>query len=751
MECQEAIDIDVFADELFKKQFCYDNYSSGCWSLHTSSSNVEDISTELNLLSALKETLNSVKSSLNDYDIIEWSCHTNFTNPSAKILPTLRKSIHPELATQAWCKFYELLSYANVVPQNTNSLNSVHLCEAPGGFICALNHYLNSFSNAVSHHWVANSLNPYYEGNALDSCIVDDRLISRTLRSWFFGKDNTGDVFQTDFVSALCRKCHKSFHSEKIDLVTADGSLNCQDDPSEQETIVAPLHYTELLCALSVLSTHGNFVIKMFTLFEAHSVTLMYILSCVFRKVLVAKPATSKAGNSEVYVVAQDYCGKKYCTDLISSLKKHLPFKSFIRNRTELIPNLTIPKSFLKQHVACVRLFSEHQISTIKRNIFLFRKVDEPFKDEITRLQECTTQKFFDICNLKKVLAKKCIVQSGILRANVKSNLKARPKLEGSFTQRKESDTDVETQAKNCDSSNNWLKVKPVWIPLAGKNFWWDTSQAIVGKQVSAIHSSLFCSTDMVVHYEHVFDQYKQKEVQLLSKDPENSICNIALLEELSCLISNLNGNFVSVLQQNVDTFHSNWIQNLVKQSNPHLANIDVFLHNPISDIKIPENAELICSNFVLSCDNQLKWPELAVRFDLIKFVYVTVTCLRKGGACIFVLPSSLMRITAQILWVFSQCFSESLLHPVKSSDSYSHPAILFVGKKFSVPPTYIPHFKHLCDLVPMQGRELLELFPITALLHTDKASSFISALKAANETCLAEAAVSINYKLSAK
>jgi hypothetical protein len=49
------------------------------------------------------------------------------------------------LFLQAWCKFYENARSFILVPPtvvNTECLNSVHLCEAPGAFITSLNHFL---------------------------------------------------------------------------------------------------------------------------------------------------------------------------------------------------------------------------------------------------------------------------------------------------------------------------------------------------------------------------------------------------------------------------------------------------------------------------------------------------------------------------------------------------------------------------------------------------------------------------------
>ncbi len=50
-------------------------------------------------------------------------------------------------------------------------------------------------------NWMANTLNPYYEGNSLSCMIDDDRLIVDTLDKWCFGADNTGDVTGESFLT----------------------------------------------------------------------------------------------------------------------------------------------------------------------------------------------------------------------------------------------------------------------------------------------------------------------------------------------------------------------------------------------------------------------------------------------------------------------------------------------------------------------------------------------------------------------
>lgn len=91
----------------------------------------------------IKERLNDVKNRLNDYPLEEWSKHTHKRDPAGGIGWSLNSGIHAEFVTKAWCKFYELLSSYPVVRRCIDGrFNSMHLCEAPGAFVAALNHFL---------------------------------------------------------------------------------------------------------------------------------------------------------------------------------------------------------------------------------------------------------------------------------------------------------------------------------------------------------------------------------------------------------------------------------------------------------------------------------------------------------------------------------------------------------------------------------------------------------------------------------
>ena len=64
-------------------------------------------------------------------------------NTASTIVPYLRETINIEIGTQAWAKMYEILTSFQLINHiNNQKWITLHLCEAPGGFISALNHFL---------------------------------------------------------------------------------------------------------------------------------------------------------------------------------------------------------------------------------------------------------------------------------------------------------------------------------------------------------------------------------------------------------------------------------------------------------------------------------------------------------------------------------------------------------------------------------------------------------------------------------
>ncbi|XP_056634324.1 cap-specific mRNA (nucleoside-2'-O-)-methyltransferase 2 [Diorhabda sublineata] len=317
-----------------------------------------------------KDELNRIKGLLSKYKLKVWSKHTANRDRAGFVLKKLAENVKPELLTQAWCKFYEILANFPVVPLcavDNKKLESLHLCEAPGAFICSLNHYLVLNYPGLSWSWLANTLNPNYEGNELCEMIPDDRFIRHTLKNWIFGEDFTGDL--TKPYNHQCLVNH--LKNAKITLVTADGSVDCMSDPGEQEKLVERLHFCETFTALRILQTGGTFILKIFTMFEESTINILYILNCLFDKVAVFKPCTSKSGNSELYVVSTKFKGFNLIAQFWEKIWKVYEDINIFKSKTMFRLD-DLPKSFLDEVQYCSDFFMKKQADTILSNIYHF-------------------------------------------------------------------------------------------------------------------------------------------------------------------------------------------------------------------------------------------------------------------------------------------------------------------------------------------------------------------------------------------
>ncbi|CAF1359262.1 unnamed protein product [Rotaria sordida] len=465
----------------------------------------DDISSLLENLITIKQQLNDVKSLLSDKDIIDWNRHTAYMNTASTIVPYLREKLNIEIGTQAWAKMYEILVNFNLINCiNNQKLITLHLCEAPGAFISALNHFLVTHEETqnIEWQWFAQTLNPYYEHDesTVAMLIDDDRLIYHTIdeNHWDFGIDNSGNIMNQENINHYISR----FQSMEICLITADGSFDVQNNPGEQERLVYPLIKTEIYIALSCLITHGNFILKLFTIFEQETIDLIYLLYQTFRQISMFKPQTSKKGNSEVYVICIDFNRDKF-TNLFSD-NLQLNFQSY-------------SLSFIKQLIQCSHLFQFNQINTIKCNLNYFHKRTRKFNKKLNKIKNHILNKFLDQCQIRQLLSN----DRHLLKINLESqyihSYNNRITRTGTFNNQHQIDKDIiQNQIQNgffcliCSNKkindlchtcqilsqimiDQYLSISHIYIGelIANKQIIID---CIFGKKTENIRNSCFCN-----------------------------------------------------------------------------------------------------------------------------------------------------------------------------------------------------------------------------------------------------------------
>eukprot|EP00730_Choanoeca_flexa_P005875 TRINITY_DN12039_c0_g1_i1.p2 TRINITY_DN12039_c0_g1~~TRINITY_DN12039_c0_g1_i1.p2 ORF type:complete len:1011 (+),score=215.15 TRINITY_DN12039_c0_g1_i1:4924-7956(+) len=302
-------------------------------------------------MKAAKDSLNGVKSKLDTLDQALWYKMARSNNPTGCVVRDLRNRYQVEMPTIAWSKMFELLSKYQLgqTALKNAKVNTVHVCEAPGAFIAATNHYLRQLhGDALDWDWTGLTLNPYYEDNNPNDMLVDDLFILYTEDHWHFGKDNTGNIMHASNLRELRAKAQAK---GPVMLVSGDGGIDCSADPGEQERLTSHLHYCEAVAALACLSRGGACILKMFTLFERETEALLYLLAGCFEQVHACKPATSKAANSESYVVATGF--KELTSDVLDRL---LEFINQPHEGRMVVDAGVIPDTFTQQ-VASAAVF----------------------------------------------------------------------------------------------------------------------------------------------------------------------------------------------------------------------------------------------------------------------------------------------------------------------------------------------------------------------------------------------------------
>lgn len=708
---------DIF--ELFAKNFSYCKPLNSEWQLPDPSEIFICDHTELNAFLDLKNSLNEVKNLLSDKKLDEWHEHTSFTNKAGKIISHVKKSVNAELCTQAWCKFHEILCSFPLIPQEsfqTGKLNSLHLCEAPGAFIASLNHYLKSHKFPCDWSWIANTLNPYNEANDNLSMIMDDRLIASTLHWWYFGPDNTGDIMTVEYLTGL-----KNFLSSMsiIHLITADGSFDCQGNPGEQEALVSSLHYCEVVTALTTLGTGGSFVLKMFTLFEHCSINLLYLLNCSFDQVHVFKPATSKAGNSEVYVVCLQYKGREAIQPVLSKMVQN--FGTEMTSKA-LFPHYVIPESFLKKHEECCAFFHKYQLETISENIRLFKCMEKEEQSKLNNLRDCAVQYFMQKFQLKPLsrnnwLVKKCNI-------GCSTNTKwfgQRNRYFKTYNERKILETLSWKDKVAKGYFNSWADEHAVYYPgqnsfLEGTafNLECDLWHVIEGKKLPKVKCSPFCDGEIVKALNEAIENYLGEALNLGSKfRPQQQYCCSCHIFSEELLLSEL-FSLTQCLQDEELVEPRKQIKYLFVGL-PTLR--DVRKHMPL-EVQILECAELSAFSCSLLHDGDPHYQHL-----FLDYLLHSLQQLQRGDVMILPVLSCLTRFMAGLIFILHNCFRFITFSCPVSSESLRTCAVLLCVGYQNLPNPVFQYLQNMNELLSTllnsnAPQQVLQFVPMELLLR---------------------------------
>jgi 23S rRNA U2552 (ribose-2'-O)-methylase RlmE/FtsJ len=262
-------------------------------------------------------------------------------------------------------------------------MTSFHLAEGPGGFIEAVC-FMRKNPNDVYYGMTLVNSNSKCPGWKKSKTFLEENpnvIIEK-------GIDDTGNLLSIENF----KYCYEKYGG-KIDFVTGDGGVDFSENFNNQEHTAIKLIIAQVIYAISMQASGGNFVLKVFDIFSNATLDVLYLLSSLYKEVYIMKPNTSRYANSEKYIICKGFNMNKnetYIQDII---------QSFYENFDNLTSDLNIESFFKFKHDRAYftrieeinAIFGQNQIENIITTINLIINKNTEKNEHLKRnnIQKC--------------------------------------------------------------------------------------------------------------------------------------------------------------------------------------------------------------------------------------------------------------------------------------------------------------------------------------------------------------------------
>lgn len=321
----------------------------------------------------LQNSWDSIKKYVNPYEFI----HTRIPNEKYSVCKYVPIS-------RSFFKLIEIFDYIQLGKSlQYKSISSLHLAEAPGGFIEAMHYYVKNTDIGLNR-CVGLSLIDNVTGTPSWNKPYINKLSRTTIE---YGKNNC-DLTNSENYLYL-----KNKYTEKFDIITGDGGFDFSIDFNKQEMLCVPLIFAECLYAITFQKAHGIFILKMFDIFTRPSAEILYLLSSLYERIYIYKPNTSRAANSEKYLICKNFiCTEENRKELI----ERIPY--LLKSCGNMSSFLDFDLSLLfKNRVEDINaILGQQQLENISATITLIGHKSQ--KEKLESLKQNNVQKCINWC-----------------------------------------------------------------------------------------------------------------------------------------------------------------------------------------------------------------------------------------------------------------------------------------------------------------------------------------------------------------
>lgn len=244
-------------------------------------------------------------------NIIRIANYDNFTsNKKIGYLPKKIYNIDLNCGwTNAWRKMYELINKCQLIDTRKPIDKFTHfdICGFPGAFIFATNHFIKTHTKVKEYDWYIQSYNEKKTEEELKYLQDQYKLQKSNEERFLYGSIKSGyngDITNVDNIKEYIN----FFKNKEVDLVSSDCGLNIDYGQSfNRETQMIKIHFGQFLCGIALLKKGGSFVMKNYSQTKPFSVSMIYLMTKVFKEVHLTKPESSRNFGNEIYLVCKNY------------------------------------------------------------------------------------------------------------------------------------------------------------------------------------------------------------------------------------------------------------------------------------------------------------------------------------------------------------------------------------------------------------------------------------------------------------
>jgi hypothetical protein len=286
-------------------------------------------------------------------------------NPVNKLTETVARKFSTGPISQAWLKMWEMLIKCNLISKNRKRFTTMHICEAPGMFIKAINHFVYTHTNIQEFSWHAQSLHP-----SLADIKDTYGLIKKYKNRWDWGADGTGDITKKENIIHYMEKY------KNADLLTSDCGLPW-GHPKYHHVAVS-----SLIALLLMTPVNSTFVYKILAPIDTPIVwNLVYIIYQSYQDMLFYKPLQN-SHSREFYIIARKNIGlKDEVKDILLNILDQINDK--FDDSIDYYDGL-YPEPFIRQVSIFNNDISNNYANTIEKQIYYMEKdniLEDKFKN----------------------------------------------------------------------------------------------------------------------------------------------------------------------------------------------------------------------------------------------------------------------------------------------------------------------------------------------------------------------------------